>query len=73
LARKQTGASIQRRTTRAGDATDHDPALVVLRLWARSQAKGNTAMHASEREGAKDDADRRAGALEPVELDGPSA
>jgi endonuclease/exonuclease/phosphatase family metal-dependent hydrolase len=32
LAAKQTGASIQRRTTRGGDATDHDPAVVTLRL-----------------------------------------
>ena len=32
LAAKQTGAFIQRRTSRGGDATDHDPAVVVLRL-----------------------------------------
>jgi exonuclease III len=32
LARKQTSATIHRRTTRAGDATDHDPAYVELRL-----------------------------------------
>ncbi len=32
LAGKQTGAFIQRRTSRGGDATDHDPAAIVLRL-----------------------------------------
>ncbi len=32
LADKQTGAFIQRRTSRGGDATDHDPAVGVLRL-----------------------------------------
>jgi endonuclease/exonuclease/phosphatase family metal-dependent hydrolase len=32
LASTQTGAVIQRRTTRGGDATDHDPASVELRL-----------------------------------------
>jgi hypothetical protein len=32
LARKQTGASIQRRTTRGGDASDHDPAYIELLL-----------------------------------------
>jgi hypothetical protein len=32
LAPKQMGAFIQRRTTRSGEATDHDPAWVELRL-----------------------------------------
>jgi len=32
LANRQTGAFIQRRTTKGGDATDHDPAVVRLRF-----------------------------------------
>jgi hypothetical protein len=32
LAPKQTAASIQRRTSRGGDATDHDPAAISLQL-----------------------------------------
>ncbi len=32
LARRQTGAWINRRTTRGGDASDHDPPYVRLRL-----------------------------------------
>ena len=32
LARRQTGAGINRRTTRGGDASDHDPSYVSLRV-----------------------------------------